>query len=145
VFKCSGIRIRRGYNAIEDQRVTKFWKDYWNFIHENYPNIIMKEPSIKPLDSDWPILYLNWLPKYWEIVHKLSRGYIDLQTKLSKEEIFRYADIDNEINIVETGKSYSFRINVPKIDRLNDFYSQIGDIKICLEKIKIFNKLNQPM
>ena len=134
-------QARRGYNIKEDIRVTKFWKNYWYYLKNNYPCVIMKEPDIKPFDADWPLMYFNWLPKHWEIHHKLSRGYIDLQTTLSQEEIKKYENINNEINVVKTGKSYSLRVFVPKIDRLKEFYTQLNDIIICFEKIKLFDKI----
>lgn len=136
-------QARRGYDIKEDIRVTKFWKNYWNYLQSNYPNIIMKEPNIKPFDADWPLMYLHWLPKHWEIHHKLSSGYIDLQTKLDKNEISTFENINTEINIIKTGKSYSLRIIVPKIDRLKDFFVQINDINICFEKMKLYETIKQ--
>jgi hypothetical protein len=132
---------RRGYTVKENEAVTNFWKNYWEYLNKNYPEIIMKQPNIKPYDADWPLLFLYWIPKKWEIFHKLSKGYIDLQTTLSIDEIKKININNNDIIIAKTGKSYSFRINVPKIDRLKDFNSQIDDIKICFEKIKYFNDL----
>jgi len=141
IIKMAIEQARRGYTIKEDIRVTKFWKNYWNYLQSNYPNIIMKEPIIKPFDADWPLLYFNWLPKHWEIHHKLSRGFLDLQTTLSQNEISKYENINSEINVVRTGKSYSLRIVVPKIDRLKEFYTQINDIIICFEKMKLFNEI----
>lgn len=132
---------RRGYTVKENEAVTNFWKNYWEYLNKYYPDVIMKQPDIKPYDADWPLLFLNWLPKKWEIFHKLSKGYIDLQTTLNKDEIEKIKINYNDIIVAKTGKSYSFRINVPKIDRLKDFNSQIDDINICFEKIKYLNDL----
>jgi hypothetical protein len=134
-------QAKRGYNIKEDIRVTNFWRNYWNYLQSNYPNIIMKEPNIKPFDADWPLMYLNWLPKYWEIHHKLSKGFIDLQTNFDENKILVFKDINKEINIAKTNKSYSLRILVPKIDRLKDFFIQINNINICFEKIKLFDDI----
>ena len=76
IYKSSIVKMaieqsRRGYNIKENEIVTKFWKNYWTYLHNNYPNIIMKEPNIKPFDADWPLFYFHWLPKKWEIHHKL--------------------------------------------------------------------------
>jgi len=141
IIKMAIEQAKRGYNIVEDIRVTKFWKNYWNYLQNNYPAVIMKEPNIKPFDADWPLIYFDWLPKYWEIFHKLSKGYIDLQTKLSEKEIHKYRNVNQFVNVVKTGKSYSLRIIVPKIDRLKEFYEQLDDIKISFEKIKYFEDI----
>jgi hypothetical protein len=136
-------QARRGYNIKEDAIVTKFWKNYWSYLMNNYSNITMKEPIIKPFDADWPLFYFYWLPKKWEIHHKLSRGYIDLQTTLNENEIKKFENINKEISIAKTGKSYSLRIMVPKVDRMKDFYLQINEIALCFEKIKYFEEIKE--
>ena len=141
ILKIAIDQAKRGYTIKEDIRVTKFWKNYWNYLQDNYPKIIMKEPGIKPFDADWPLFYFNWLPKNWEIHHKLSRGCIDIRTTLNQNEALKFENVNNEILVAKTGKSYSIRINVPKIDRLNDFYIQINEINICFEKLKLFENI----
>ena len=45
------------------------------------------------------------------------------------------------MSIAKTGKSYSIRLHIPKIDRLKYFDTQIQDIKSCLDKIILFYKI----
>lgn len=134
---------KQRYIIKENPIVTKFWKDYWFYLKENHPEIIMKEPDIKPSDADWLLFYLKWLPKGWEIFHKLSKGCIDIQTKLTKEEIMLFNIENTDIRIVKTGKSFSFRIDTPIIDKFKSFDLQIAEIVDSINKFKSFYELEK--
>ena len=128
------------YIVKENPQVTLFWQKYWTLIRKDYSYFYMKEPNLKPFDADWALLSIYFLPKNWIIKHKWSKGIIDLQTTLDEETISK-KKLHDEMSIAKTGKSFSIRLHVPKIDRLKDFETQINEIKLCLDKVNLFYEI----
>ena len=102
----------------------------------------MKEPDIVPSGSDWPELYFSWFPAKWKLIHKLSRGVLDLETKLSpaEAEILQKSFPEGEFSIVQTGKSFSIRLNVVPLDRHIPLASQHDALEQCVAGIAKFKK-----
>lgn len=74
------------------------------------------------------------------IIHK-QRGDIDLQLRRDLNDvqglINRYGmKLSEEMEIVQTGKSTSIRIRVPKIDIEGSFNEQLENINIALKKVE---------
>ena len=131
---------KSSYIVKENPKVTLFWQKYWTLIRKDYSCFFMKEPDVKPFDADWALLSIYFLPKNWIIKHKWSKGYIDLQTTLDQETISKIK-LHDEMSIAKTGKSYSIRLHVLKIDRLKEFETQINEIKSCLDKVNLFYEI----
>jgi len=119
---------RRGYTFVTDQQVSQFWIQYWQFATSKYPELEMKRPGNKPSNADWPVFKPVNLNKRFSIVHKLSRGDLDLQISgaatvlnLLKERI---TDVD--ISVEKANKSAAVRIKVPPIDCHQPFDSQVA-------------------
>jgi len=77
---------RRGYTIVPDERVTDFWRNYWLLAQEKFPELEMKKPGLKPANSDWPVFSPAVLSKQISIVHKLSRGDVDMQIQTAAEK-----------------------------------------------------------
>ena len=92
--------------------------------------------------SDWPELYFPWFPAKWKLVHKLSRGVLDLETKLSQAEaeILQESLDKSEFSIVPTGKSFSIRLNVVPLDRHFPLASQHDALEQCVAGITKFKE-----
>jgi len=140
IFNDAVAQSKCSYIVKENPHVTLFWQKYWTLIRKEYSYLQMKEPSTKPFDADCALLSIYFLPKNWIIKHKWSKGFIDLQTTLDLKTISEFKLLA-EMSIAKTGKSYSIRLQVLKIDRLKDFDTQIKDIKSCLDKIILFYKI----
>ena len=142
VLKSAIEKERRGYRPIKDEQVSRFWHDYWEYLQRAVPEAKMKEPDIVPSGSDWPELYFSWFPAKWKLIHKLSRGVLDLETKLSpaEAEILQKSFSGGEFSIVQTGKSFSIRLNVVPLDRYIPFASQHDALEQCVAGITRFKK-----
>lgn len=118
---------RRGYTINPDERVTEFWSKYWTLAVQQYPDLEMKKPGLKPANSDWPMFYPLLLDKDLAIVHKLDRGDVDLEISGAASKIdelkANFADI-KDVEVVKAGKSAAIRIKVGRIDRFVSFESQ---------------------
>ena len=130
-------KLRRGYQPINDSQVQKFWLEYWEYIQSNHPSLEMKRPDIVPFNSDWPMLYdtnLNQVVFY----HKLSHGFSDASFKsenLNLDDLFKV--LPKEMMIERHKKSFSIRMQSPKIDRTQPFFNQIDQISLGLKNMEI--------
>ena len=131
---------RRGYRPVKDEQVSQFWHDYWEYLQKTIPEVEMKEPNIVPVGSDWPELKFAWFPAKWKLIHKLSRGVLDLGTDLSSEaaEELEKKLLDKGFLIVRTEKSYSIRLNVAVLDRNTPLAEQQDVLERCICGIKQF-------
>ena len=131
---------RRGYRPVKDEQVSRFWHDYWTYLRDNLPDVYMKEPDIVPSNSDWPGLKFDWFPSKWKLVHKLSRGVLDLETKLTESDVsILQKNLENtDFSIIKTGKSYSVRLNVVPLDRNQPLEEQLAALQSCIDGIKKF-------
>jgi hypothetical protein len=117
---------RRGYKVNPDERVTEFWSKYWALSIQQYPELEMKKPGIKPANADWPNYRPSSLNKRISIVHKLERGDVDLQVAGAADRIDSLKDYlsDVEVEVVKAGKSAAVRLRVKSINRFSSFDSQ---------------------
>jgi hypothetical protein len=117
---------RRGYTVIPDTKATEFWAKYWVLSSQQYPELEMKKPGIKPANSDWPDFRPSILNNRFSIVHKLGRGDVDLQIAgmADKLEYLKNLLADLEIEVVKAGKSAAVRIKVGSINKFSSFESQ---------------------
>ena len=131
---------RRGYRPVKDEQVSQFWHDYWKYLQKTIPEVEMKEPNIVPAGSDWPELKFAWFPAKWKLIHKLSRGVLDLGTDLSSEAAAELEKklLDKGFLIVRTGKSFSIRLNVAVLDRNTPLAEQQDVLERCIGGIKQF-------
>jgi len=134
---------RRGYVITPDERVSAFWNEYFSFVIKHHKKLEMTEPGIKPANSDWPAFRPKILKKKMNIVHKLSRGAVDLQIFGMGDKLDEFYSsvshlLKEEIELVKTGKSATLRITAPVVDRFLAFQDQINDVEqglIAAEKL----------
>lgn len=117
---------RRGYVIIPDEEATAFWQEYWKAATRHYPELQMKQPGMKPVNSDWVHFYPDRLPKGCSLVHKLERGHIDLQVAGAAENLdqLREQVSGQNVIVVKAGKSAAIRVTVTDIDKFQPFEHQ---------------------
>jgi len=117
---------RRGYTVKPDERVTEFWSKYWALSIQQFSELEMKNPGIKPANSDWPAFRPSTLDKRFSIDHKLKRGDVDLQIAGAAERIdyLQVSLSDIEVELVKSGKSAAIRLRVDSIVKSSSFDSQ---------------------
>ena len=129
---------RRGYTVIPDARVTAFWKDYWEYSVQNYPDLNMKQPGKKPANASFINFFPESLPKTYQLVHKLIHGFVDLQIPnighMLDEVIELFSDM--EIEIAKANKSIAFRKRLQKMDIYSSFKDQEHIVEIALHEAK---------
>lgn len=120
---------RRGYSPKHDERVTAFWRGYWETLRGLFPDFSMPEPISKPAGSDWIEFRGGLLPSGFTILHKLATGTVDFQTPFLSSDLGVVAEsfavvLHEDMTVEATGKSCSIRLKAPQMDRFKDFASQ---------------------
>jgi hypothetical protein len=120
---------RRGYSPKHDERVTAFWRCYWEALQGLFPDLAMPEPISKPAGSDWIEFRGGLIPSGFSILHKLATGTVDLQTPFRASDLGVVAEslsviLHEDMTVEATGKSCSIRLKTPLMDRFKDFGSQ---------------------
>lgn len=141
IFKSSLLKIaiekqRRGYRPENSPPVQKFWHDYYQFKQKHYPDLYMKKPGIVPFNSDWPMLFDSRL-KGVSFLHKLRQGNVDATFYGAPEEMeYKVKQhLPTGSKLQKHNKSFSIRYFTGKIDRVQDFDSQIEPVKKGLDHI----------
>ena len=120
---------RRGYSPKQDDRVTLFWRNYWESVTARFPALRMKEPGPKPSEATWIEFHPFDFPEGFWIYHKLKEGTVDLQTPVKADRFPDLAQackpwLKEGMQVVKTGKSCSIRVAVPKLEHAGDFAEQ---------------------
>ena len=139
VVKNAITKKRNGYTPIEDEAVTLFWQEYYNFKNEHFPHLILNEvKGPRGANATWP--WFDTKFKYVRIAHKTDRGFVDLTlgrmgNYLSEIKAYLSNKLREDMTVVKTNKSISVRIRVPEIDFKKSFASYIDEMIICLQAV----------
>ncbi len=125
---------RRGYQPVMDERVTAFWKGYYDLAMQNAPELDMKPPGNKPAGAGFVEFKAAVLPARTRIVHKLPHGNVDLEfvgkgDSLGELERKHGRKLLPGMRIVRAGKSGAIRLKVPELDTSADFTGQSGSVE----------------
>lgn len=141
---------KKGYIIIENENVTKFWNNYYDFISKKYVNLdINRVFGPRGSKASWPTF--NTPIKNNKIRHKSDRGYMDLEFPGLANKYYEFLElvkeiIDEDMSVHITGKSVSIRIRVPIIDFKQDFSNYNSEMIESMEAVirlqKLLKKLN---
>lgn len=123
-------KLRRGYSAVNDIRVYDLWHQYNNLLQKMTNKLSINAKSLKtvPSKADWIRLRNKNIEKLGlQLIHKLEKGYIDLQ--ITDFNLLKNLKIEKEYSIIQTGKSKSIRCLTNKINRFEPFSIQIETVE----------------
>jgi hypothetical protein len=131
-------RATLGYQRIEDEQVTRFWNDYWQHANQVAPILNMPEPGKRPSGSTFIYFAPADFPSGLSLVHKVSKGAIDLQIAGLAKHIGSFrteyvSNFNNEYKIIKAGNSISVRSSVPVIDLQKSVSEQEKNVRLSLE------------
>ena len=137
-------KATHGYQLIEDEQTTKFWKEYWQLARKIAPILNMPEPGKRPAASSFIYFAPTDFPIGLSLVNKVRFGVIDLQIAGLAKHIGSFSaefekHFDNEYKIVKAGKSVSIRETAPILDLQKSVSEQEEEVRLNLEKsLKIY-------
>jgi len=132
-------KATKGYQAVEDEPVTQFWRRYWERLQKIAPELEMKKPAGVPARSGFAYFRPGRMPKGSCIVHKMPHGFIDIQfdhmaDRLDKLRVRYGPSREPDMQITRAGKSGVIRIEVPKLRPIRDIDEQLEDVDACLRR-----------
>ncbi|MCJ7588349.1 MAG: hypothetical protein MUQ00_10680 [Candidatus Aminicenantes bacterium] len=115
-----------GWKLVPNEKVTEFWRLYWELADFLAPELKMPKPRDRPATSFFIYFKPVSLTKNVSLVHKVCYGNVDLQFSGMGNRIGeleqRFGNLlDNDMQIEPASKSAVIRIRVPEIDMMADF------------------------
>jgi hypothetical protein len=141
---------RRGYVMIVNANKSAFHRDYWEYLQDKHPRLLMREPKDKGSKSDWIILKTYSMPKGVSIDHKINQGCVDLTfngTRLDDLLAVR-AEWPDEIIPLQRGGSTVLRKRVPKLDMEHAIAEQadvLEQVLAAVHSLSAFSRIMQPV
>jgi hypothetical protein len=125
-------RSRRGYVKLEVESVTRFLTDYWRIASNEFPELRTAKPPPGGSKSDW--IYFGSPAARRRLVHKLSRGYVDLvlqgeAVNLAALKVQNREILGKSIQLQAAGKSAVFRVIVREINNRGAASEQSDQIR----------------
>ena len=136
---------KKGYVIVEDKNVTLFWQNYYEYVEENFPDLIIRRyDGPRGANAWWPGFILPI--KGTKIDYKSDRGFVDLSLDGLGEYYYEVSNLlddklEHDMSLVRTGKSLSIRIKVPIVHFNEEFSNYIDEIDISLIAVKRLSEL----
>lgn len=129
---------RRGWQPVAHERVTAFWKAYWQMASHEYSALNMPEPGLVPENSQWFLFRPRSLRSGCRLRHKAGHGCVDLEFAGECERIDELEQAHGRVRpessqYVRAGKSAALRIDVPALDLFRSFDSQKDAARIGMQ------------
>ena len=142
---------KKGYEVVEDNRVTIFRQKYYQFVKTNYKQLNVREvPGPAGTNAVW--VRFDTLKKGTSIQHKSDRGYVDLEIAGYGNKTAELYQSNKELLLKEglkvamANKSAAIRAEVPSIDfhkKFEDYYDEMHEICKAVDQLmSIVTKIN---
>jgi hypothetical protein len=124
----------RGYSPLVDGAVSSFQHRYWELACALEPDIMMNEPKGRPSGSTFIQFRTTGLPKGLVVVHKVDRGYVDLQFAGWGKRVPALKKLtdsirDEAMTVEPASGSAVIRLHVPPLNVARAAEDQINEIK----------------
>jgi hypothetical protein len=125
---------RRGRLPKYDPQSTKFWRDYWQFSMNEFPELEMKDPGERGLTSTWVYFPNTHIGKGRSLVHRFEDLVVELLLDVPVDQVgalkAKYEVMLGKGAVIEpVGKSAAIRIRVPPINIRQEFEGQIDAVR----------------
>lgn len=137
---------KKGYEVIEDKRVTEFRQKYYQFVRENYNYLNVREVS-GPAGSRAMWVTFDSLKSGSYIQHKSNKGYVDLEISGYGNKCAELWDSNKELlkskglTIAKAGKSAAIRAYVPVIDFHKTFEEYIEEMHEVCKTVELLKSI----
>lgn len=139
---------KNGYIVIENERVTKFWENFYKYIIDNYSTIKINEiHGPRGDDANWPE-FKTFYPNV-KIKYKFDKGNLDLTfSKMGEypDTFHKYVNnlLDKDMTIEKINKSMAIRLQIPIISFNAEFIDYEKEVKEALDKsLRLYDLLNK--
>jgi len=124
----------RGYSPLVDGAVSSFHHRYWEMVCTLEPDLLMNEPKGRPSGSTFIQFRSTGLPKRLAVVHKVDRGFVDLQFAGWGERVpalraFTEAIREDTMTVECAEGSAAVRLRVPSLNVAHAADDQVDAIR----------------
>lgn len=144
---------RRGYQPVDNERVTCFVKQYFEYANEKYPELKMQEVKPRQAGSSWIDFYSYVLPPGREVTlaHQLTNGEVKLFFKEKGNDLegirAKYqGSLSGRMSIKKAGQSAAILMKVGEISPLEKNFDEVKDIidsaLDCLSQLSLLYEKN---
>ena len=126
---------RRGYEPIENERVTTFVKQYFEYANEKYPALKMQEAKSRQTGSSWIAFYPDMLLSHEgvSLAHQMTNGEIKLlfNGQANNIETIRakyQSSLSERMSTKKAGQSAAILMKVAKISPLDKNFDEVKEI-----------------
>ncbi len=126
-----------GWQQVEDEGVTTFWRDYWLLAREHVPELEMAEPKQRASRASFVRFRTPNLPGGARVLHKMRKGFVDLQLRGMGRRVNELdrsfaAHIEEGMAVSQASKSAAVRIEVAVLDMNESVASQQTEVLAAL-------------
>ena len=139
---------KNGYIVIENERVTKFWENFYKYIKDNYTTIKINEIYGPKSDINNYSEFETFNPNV-KIKYKFDKGNLDLTfSKMGEypDIFYKYVNnlLDKDMIIEKINKSMVIRLQIPIISFNAEFIDYEKEVKEALDKsLRLYDLLNK--
>lgn len=144
---------KSGYQVIESEAATAFWKRYTAYQKEHYPQLcITNSDGQKSARMKW--VYYSISLNGVHLIHKTDKGFVDLEfagigeaVNLLQEQLtILLGDLQlYSAGVFRTGKSAVLRIQVPELTFKTDFAVEQESLRLCYQAITILSECSKQL
>ena len=143
------VQSRRGYKMVVNETVSTFYQEFWHYILNHHPELVMRRPTPKGNQSNWIIFQGADFPKGVKYYIKMDQNVIELGFNGGSVSGLREAcgNVPDDVRIIQKGRVASLSIQIPPLDRTKPLSLQLKTITQIMEiakRLSTYAKLPKP-
>jgi len=125
---------RRGYVMTINEVNTAFQQAFYLHLRSHYPQLKMVEPGNKGSKSNWIIMKGHLFPRGVQLHYKIDQSLVQLgfNGRNIDELLPRKAELPEDVMLMQSGRTASLAIAVPRVVMSEGFDAQLLAIEIAL-------------
>ena len=139
----------KAFSAKTNQRVIRFWDQYYQYVKKVFPDLSMKRLSEK-VGNQSTTVHFNTSAPGASILHKGPDGVIDVPIRLKSYTYEHFAEsikpyLFENMKTCQRGKDALIYMDVPVIDFEGDFDTQTEKLNQVLESVVLLQEFMEEM
>lgn len=125
---------RRGYVMTVSEVNTAFQQAFYLHLRSHYPQLKMAEPGNKGSKSNWIIMKGHLFPKGVQLHYKIDQSLVQIgfSGRNIDELLPRKAELPEDVMIMQSGRTASLAVAVPRVIMSGGFDAQLPAIEEAL-------------
>ena len=131
---------RRGCQPVFNREITVFVEQYVAYAELHFPQLVVQAAKPRPAGSTWIKFRPSGIATSIDLCHQMTAGFVKVFFTGAIEQLEaltnKYAPYVTEHQLINAaGKSVSITVEVPKLDPLQAFESQLEKVSSALQQL----------